>query len=387
MEDKYHFQVQTKLMNDDTHPQEQAFQHLSNFVVDHREPRTLLIIYYAGHGYSSARNNGRIALSGTQLVDPTEKMARSIEWDEVERTLSTTQSDVLVIFDCCQAGLLCRSAQEGLLNPHRSFQYLGACESKQVTDRAGPSSFTSAMIWALERLAMEPGFPVTKLVKTIEQHENFPPKQKPVLFGGRFDPVAENICLAPMLAAHGRVGQAKTSDEPASASSTIPTRGVIELRLHFDNGVTEADIVNSARVLTECMKKKKLRCHDITFIDKYSLDSTDIVRRAAWKWKQATRASAKQASPTSDRTVDVETEDDSTESLPQWHRSQVDERDEFANSSAAKHGSSSLSDHTRQCAQSWLSLNGTPAHILQEVARSFAVPILSLFLVRYFWGW
>jgi hypothetical protein len=336
MQDKYHFDVQTKLMNCETHPQEQAFQHLANFVSAQRQPHTLLIIYYAGHGYSSALRDGRIALSGTQLVDPTDQLTRSIEWDEVERTLSTTRSDVLVIFDCCQAGLLCRSAQEGLLNPNRSFQYLGACESIQVTERAGPRSFTSAMIWALEKLAMEPGFPVTKLVKTIEQHEHFPKKQKPVLFGGRFDPVAENIWIAPMRTVDGEPDQPKTFDERTAGPAAKSTRGVMELRLHFENGVTEEDIINSARVLTDCMRKNKLRCNDVSFIDKYSLDTTDIVRRAAWEWKQVVRTPAQQVPPGSSKASRVDSVGDPTQALPQWHQSQVDERHEFAEKPAAQ---------------------------------------------------
>jgi hypothetical protein len=385
MQDKYHFDVQTKLMNCETHPQEQAFQHLANFVGTQRQPRTLLIIYYAGHGYSSALRDGRIALSGTQLVDPTDKSTRSIEWDEVERTLSTTRSDVLVIFDCCQAGLLCRSAQEGLLNPNRSFQYLGACESKQVTERAGLESFTSAMIWALEKLATEPGFPVTKLVKTIEQHEHFPKKQKPVLFGGRFDPVAENICIAPMRT--GEPDQPKTSDGRTAAPSAKPTRGVMELRLHFENGVTEEDIVNSARVLTDCMRKNKLRCHNVSFIDKYSLDSTDIVRRAAWKWKQVMRTPTQQAPPDSSQVPRAEIEGDPTQVLPQWHRSQVDERHEFPDSLTAQHDGSVLSLTKVQRTRSWLLLNSTSALLLREAARSCVIPVLTLFVAHYLLGW
>jgi hypothetical protein len=387
MQDKYHFDVQTKLMNCETHPQEQAFQHLANFVGTQRQPRTLLIIYYAGHGYSSALRDGRIALSGTQLVDPTDQSTRSIEWDEVERTLSTTRSDVLVIFDCCQAGLLCRSAQEGLLNPNRSFQYLGACESIQVTERAGPGSFTSAMIWALEKLALEPGFPVTKLVKTIEQHEHFPKKQKPVLFGGRFDPVAENIWIAPMRTIDGEPDQPKTFDERTAASSAKPTRGVMELRLHFEDGVTKDDIINSARVLTDCMRKNKLRCHNVSFIDKYSLDTTDIVRRAAWKWKQVMRTPAQQGSPDSSQAPRAESVEDPAQVLPQWHRSQVDERHEFPASLTAQHDGSVSTGTKLQRTWFWCPPSGTSALLIREVARSCAIPVLTVFAAHYLLGW
>lgn len=269
-------------MNTARPPQQQAFQHLANFVAAHDRPRTLLVIYYAGHGYSSARGMGRIALSGKPIYGQEEKLAGSIEWHEVERVLSATSSDVLVIFDCCQAGLLCRSAQEGFLNSNRIFQYLGACESGQATSRAGKLSFTSAIIWALKELSGEASFPITKLVQKIEAHEHFPPEQKPVLFGGRFDPVSENICLAPMRTI-------PTPEDPDMCSTTnqaASTRGVMELSFHFARDVTEKDIVQTAGVLKECMRSKKLDCDKISFIDQYSLDTAEVVKR----WKQLVQA-------------------------------------------------------------------------------------------------
>lgn len=138
-------------------------------------------------------------LSAASRSTTSAMIAASIEWHEVERTLVATSSDVLVIFDCCRAGLLCRSAQEGLENNDRIFQCLGACESEQRTRSSGKQSFTTAMIWALEELAKEPSFPVTKLVKKIEAHAGFPhDDQRPVLFGGRFAPASANIHLARM---------------------------------------------------------------------------------------------------------------------------------------------------------------------------------------------
>ena len=186
-------------MHTTTPPQIQAFKHLSNFVDAHAALRTLLIVYYAGHGYRSARDRDHIALSGKAFIELEDKFANSIEWHEVERTLVSINSDVLVIFDCCQAGLLCSSAREGSVTDGRIFQYLGACESQQQTRSAGEHSFTSAVTWALKELIGETSFPVTKLVKKIESHAGFPHgKQRPVLFSGRFDPASANICLGCM---------------------------------------------------------------------------------------------------------------------------------------------------------------------------------------------
>lgn len=281
MQKQYQFHVSMKLMNCDTHPQLQAFLHLAEFANENDKPDTLLIVYYAGHGYSSANDHNRIALSGTALWGKNDKVSRSIDWDDVERTLNATSSDVLVIFDCCNAGLLCRSAREGMTDPNRSFQYLGACESEQRTHGAGNQSFTSALTCALEKLASEPSFPVTKLVKVIEEHEAFPPKQRPVLFGGRYDPVCENIHLAPIGASN--VDQHAASVYPESTPSSL---GVMELRLYFANEVTEADIKSTAQTLKKRMNQEGLRCHAISFLDKYSLEPVAIATRAALRWKE-----------------------------------------------------------------------------------------------------
>lgn len=191
--------MQSHLMHTRTSPQSQAFKHLSNFVDAHDHPQTLLVVYYAGHGYESLTRPGCLTLSGKPIYDQDAMIAASIEWHEVERTLVATSSDVLVIFDCCCAGLLCRSAQEGLENSNRIFQCLGACESRQQTRSSGERSFTTAMIWALKELAKGSSFPVTKLVKKIEAHARFPHNdQRPVLFGGRFAPASANIHLARM---------------------------------------------------------------------------------------------------------------------------------------------------------------------------------------------
>lgn len=232
MWEQYQFHVTLKLIDCDTHPQQQAFKHLSKFVASHERSDTLLIIYYAGHGYPSVKNQSCIALSGLPIWEAREKIAQSIEWVDVERILSTTSSDVLVIFDCCRAGLLCRSAKEGETDPNRCFQFLGACESEQQTYRARERSFTTPITWALKELARESKFPLTKLVREIEEHENFPPGQRPVLFGSRYNPICENIHLARMGNSTTRRKAAKASESATSSNPTPCTGFIMDLRFY-----------------------------------------------------------------------------------------------------------------------------------------------------------
>lgn len=251
-----------------TPPQAQAFMHLSSFVKHHDASRTLLIVYYAGHGYHSSKGTGYLALSGKPIYYEDARIAASIEWNEVERTLVATSSDVLVIFDCCHAGLLCRSAQDGLVNRTRIFQYLGACESEQRTKSSGSQSFTAAIIWALKELAEESDFPITTLVKKIEARAEFPHhQQRPVLFGGRFAPVSENIRLARM---PNTTPQAKSS-----AAATGTEEHKIGSLLEFSPRVSwippTADIIRNVRILGEFIHRCIIGFGAIAFVAKCSL--------------------------------------------------------------------------------------------------------------------
>jgi hypothetical protein len=255
-------------MNTLTCPQAQAFKHLSNFVHLNDASRTLLIVYYAGHGCEYPRGTGRIVLSGKSYYYDEDKLKNSFEWHEVERTLTRTASDVLVVFDCCFAGLLCKSAQEGLSSNARIFQFLGACESEQQTKSSGDSSFTAAITWALRRLAGESSFPVTKLVKEIESHETFPhDRQRPVLFSGRFHPASENICLSRM---PNQASREKSSTVSNSTIKGINSNGS-ELRTDLLWIFPDTNIMQNAAVLARLLRRRILGNGAVTYIANCSL--------------------------------------------------------------------------------------------------------------------
>lgn len=101
-------------------------------------------------------------------------------WEASETVLHHVKGDVLVIFDCCDAGSLAKLRSAG-----RAFEYLGACDSEKYTHPPGVNSFTSALTWALKELSSEPPFTTDRLVSKVKDYERFPRKQKPVLFARR----------------------------------------------------------------------------------------------------------------------------------------------------------------------------------------------------------
>ena len=60
-ENVYNFEVRKSQLDTQKKPQHQMTAALANFVRDHDEKHTLLIIYYAGHGWS---HDGHMMLAG-----------------------------------------------------------------------------------------------------------------------------------------------------------------------------------------------------------------------------------------------------------------------------------------------------------------------------------
>jgi hypothetical protein len=259
-------------------PQQQAFKHLSDFVYNNDGPTNLLIVYYAGHGGpgSQANDSGEITLGPTMQLDGDQRAGCTIEWVEVERVLRPTQADALVVFDCCHAGL--RAKQTWCGGAKRSYQFLGACEALQQTRWAGPYSFTTAMVWALQKLARKSGYPVSELVNTLSRYRNFPRDQTPVLWNSRFEPAASDIWLAPTPAA--RINrlfmlQDDDSDDDESAPDyssdyspvpVLPTYDYLDIRFHFGFCEGPTEIRETAQAMTRLVNQKYVPFHKASFL-------------------------------------------------------------------------------------------------------------------------
>lgn len=55
-ENTYGYEVERGLLNVKRSPQTQVNRHLATFVDDHNTEHTLLIIYYAGHGWHDGKH-------------------------------------------------------------------------------------------------------------------------------------------------------------------------------------------------------------------------------------------------------------------------------------------------------------------------------------------
>ena len=181
-----------------------------------------------------------------------------VAWESAEPLLEGTCADVLAIFDCCQAGQLCKFRA-----PVR-FEYLGACGADQQTPIPGPESFTQALIWALNELHSREKFPVSALLEKVTKAPKLPKHQRPAL-SHRFYPSPDHIQLAPMK-------QRADSDVLSGTRSEqidYRPREFLDLRLHFPVELSDRVIVQTAEALSSLISEKGIQADCISLIEKH----------------------------------------------------------------------------------------------------------------------
>jgi hypothetical protein len=197
-----------------------------------------------------------------------------IAWHRAEQLLMEADaSDILGIFDCCDAGSLCN-----LRGPLR-FEYLGACAIGDTTQPAGPNSFTRALIWALKEFkkSKKPFFTTGDLHRKIEEAPQFPKTQQPTI--GQRITHSELITLAPAM----EQAEVKLLNRKYSEQRKHQRHGAyLNLKLHFEEHVTDEVLKETAEVLHDLIQKDKIKAKQISFLEKHDRPSTrlfDIVRK------------------------------------------------------------------------------------------------------------
>jgi hypothetical protein len=170
-------------------------------------------------------------------------------WEASEKTLHHAKGDVLVIFDCCDAGALAQ-----LRSSSRAFEYIGACQGGSYTWPPGKHSFTSAMTWALKELSSKEHFTTDLLVAKIREHEWFPPSQKPILFP-RYGFIPEHIWLS------SKRDSASPAHSGRRSSSAPEFRdedcGYVDFRVIFGRPLTADDGKDVAEMIAPLVRSRK----------------------------------------------------------------------------------------------------------------------------------
>ncbi|KAF4313023.1 hypothetical protein GTA08_BOTSDO01707 [Botryosphaeria dothidea] len=244
-EKDYHFNVQLEQLEESEKAQLQLEKILATFKYENEGSKNLCILYYAGHGFSEAKTGDlRLTSNSSQESRTADQRSRnSVAWRGAEQRFKGMQADVLVIFDCCEAGTL-----QGDFRTQHSFEFLGACSRDQLTPGPGKQSFTRALIWALCQLKDSPGFDSAELKEKIisAPHADDEPRT-PVLFPRDY-PNFDHVWISP---------KAPKTDEMASDNSASPRyredqpTEFLDLRFRFSKRQTEQQVQRLADAFSQ----------------------------------------------------------------------------------------------------------------------------------------
>ena len=199
-----------------------------------------------------------------------------IIWSEIETAIATTAADVLLIFDCCNAGRLGRP----LRGPQPSYyEVLGACSEDSTTMGPGQQSFTRALTHVLRKFAARNDiFSTSELKAAIMEHADFPKNQIPTLAHRRMP--GEHIVIA---ARQRKSHESSPTESKGERANELESQEFIDLRFWFRHKVQLEHLDSTADALNKLMKDKKVCWHRIAFVQKSS-----PVQEALRRWMSNT---------------------------------------------------------------------------------------------------
>ncbi|KAA8911285.1 kinase-like domain-containing protein [Sphaerosporella brunnea] len=143
-------------------PRAELQYELAAFVKKHGlAPRSLIIVYYAGHADPpDAKNPSSLGHSHWRAK---EAGGPTLDWFELQPTLYAAQSDILILLDCCHAALKTRGGKDSKM------EILAASASGSCTPAPGRLSFTSVLIRQVrKRLKLGPNAEFT--IRWLHKH-------------------------------------------------------------------------------------------------------------------------------------------------------------------------------------------------------------------------
>jgi hypothetical protein len=198
-----------------------------------------------------------------------EKERNNVAWSSAEHNIKAKSADVLVIFDCCHAGGF-GGYRSGRATRQLPFQCMAACGTFGRTPKPGPTSFTSALIWALNELRLHHPFTSRGLLTKIKEYDQLEDPEQPALLK-RDEYNDELVWIAPLKIAR---------DESVTTKSERrdPSHEYIDLRFNYYRRVEKSDPEMLARCLSKLVQKNHhFQAKHIALLDKSSVHSKAIV--------------------------------------------------------------------------------------------------------------
>ncbi|KAL8967087.1 MAG: hypothetical protein Q9183_003074 [Haloplaca sp. 2 TL-2023] len=261
---------------------------VASWVYEHSGLNTLLIVYYAGHGkpgefYGSLELMGQV--SPNDHRSKRQRDRNRVVWNKTEDLLRPAEADVLEIFDWsvvtrrtdiatdrmdlvvtrvpwdlleARTGGMATSRKTTMLIACRLFEYLAATKDHGTTTLPGPTSFTSALIFALKELKREKPegrFTTTDLFRKIrDEAPDFPKDQVPAISE------REHKNTAPGRIMLGPLRQEQQKCRPVDQDSTLreATKHTVTLRFDFGEKPTDDHLRTLGRAFNDIFERHTL---------------------------------------------------------------------------------------------------------------------------------
>lgn len=257
---------------------------LAVFVRDHDDEDTLLIIYYAGHGFVRDDNTGQLMLSRSGKVPSEHGDANKVVWNDIENLLDETSSDVLEIMDCRYAGDL--EEREPPFFCNGAIERISATSAGAQTSIPGKTSFTSALTWALNQFLLPENFTATDLMAKIRECPHFPKDQRPVSSPRNVGKI-EQMVLGPIFKGKEAI---REQDSGSTGTQHLSPTYYVHLDFQFTSIPSETVIEDLANQLTT-LRKKGLGISNISWQGVYAgptmvLGALDGLDQPFLEWKR-----------------------------------------------------------------------------------------------------
>lgn len=165
---------------------------------------------------------------------------------------------------------------------------MGATDHKSSTNRPGPTSFTSALIWSLKDLVQtRPYFTTTELYnKIMSEAPDFPRHQRPILTHRQAGLYHTQLVLAKV----PKDGEFETIEYGKNDEQTPSPKTMIELRLCFTKNVEADEIIEVAQSLKSLIDSRKLNAQRIQWRGYKKFPSPEeYVQDGVQWWRQRAR--------------------------------------------------------------------------------------------------
>lgn len=203
----------------------------------------------------------------TSQQNDEEKQKNNVAWSSAEHNIKANKADVLVIFDCCHAGGFGGFGHRAAKKT--PFQCIAACGPFELTKKPGETSFTSALIWALEKLRPLHDFTSIALLAKIKEYPHLPKGQKPDLLR-RDEENDALVWIAPQK-------REKNESVPTKSEHRNPSHEYFDLRFNYYRRVEKRDAEMLAKTLSKLVRDNgDFHAKHIVLLDKTSAHSKAV---------------------------------------------------------------------------------------------------------------